>query len=151
VDGLRKLIVISLLAFAFLSGSPVKSEMKPSFNLDTQYYTNWEFLANGRIFTRMKHSHISGGKLYPVYVDEKGIEAYNFGMIVLELRPIQSYDTAIAWSVFADDFTTYEDLGITLLEFEDPWRAEQAYQSLFFSEDPNILYMEMALIEMESK
>lgn len=149
MDGLRKLVIISLLAFVFLSGSPVKSEMMPAFTLHTQYYVGWEFLANGRKFTRMRHAHITGGKLFPVYVDENGIEAYNFGMVVLELAPKYEYDTAIAWSVYADDFTTYEDLGITLLEFEDPWKAEQAYQSLYFSADPNILYMELALIELE--
>jgi hypothetical protein len=112
-------------------------------------HENKLFIGNGREFKKQNYSYVIDGKTYPIYRDKKGVEAYNFGMIVLELKHIEDYHIATGWSVSADDVTFYEDLGITLLEFKDPHQAEVAFLKLTEARDPNILYMELALIELD--
>ena len=116
---------------------------------DKKHHVGKLFIGNGREFKKQKFSYVIGNKVYPIYRDKKGIEAYNFGMIVLELKPIEDYHIATGWSVSADDVTFYEDLGITLIEFKDPHQAEVAFLKLTEAQDPNILYMELALIELD--
>lgn len=123
------------------------------YECECEYHLNLEgdkaktVIGNGRQFIKQDYYHMFEGKQYPVYKDASGVEAYFEGLIVLELRPVYEYDSAIAWSVAADEMDTYEDLGITLLTFKNPKAAEIAYYKLADSLDPNIIYMEMALIE----
>jgi len=123
------------------------------YECDCEYHLNLEgeksktVIGNGRQFIKQDYYHTFHGKQYPVYKDASGVEAYFEGLIVLELGQIQDYDSAIAWSVAADEMDTYHDFGITLLTFKNPQAAEIAYYKLADSLDPNIIYMEMALIE----
>lgn len=108
-------------------------------------------LGNGREFKKInRYEYFVGeeyAQIYPLYQDKNGVVAYFEGMIILELNLLTRYDSAISWSVNADSFTTYKDLGITFIEFNDIQKAEEAYQKLRDSKDPNILYMEMAMVE----
>ena len=106
-------------------------------------------IGNGREFFRQDDFYSFYNKNYPLYEDSNGIKAYFEGMLILELKSINKYDSSIAWSVNADDFTTYHDLGITLLEFDSPAKAEDAYYKLLDSNDPGIIYIELALIELD--
>lgn len=153
MDGLMRVLVLAFMILFFLLGTQnlnaedYQLELKPSFSSDLAIGKT--FIGNGREFIRQNHSYITGGELYPIYQDQNGIEAYNFGMLVLEIRPVENYHLAVAWSVFADEVTIYNDLGITLLEFDDPKNAEKAFLKLQQAEDPNITYLELALIELD--
>ena len=153
MDGLMRFVLSAFMILFFLLGTQnlnaenYKLELTPYF--EETNTVGKQFVGNGREFIRQSHSYITGGQLYPIYQDKNGIEAYNFGMLVLEIRPVENYHLAVAWSVFADEVTIYKDLGITLLEFNDPKKAENAFLKLKQSEDPNITYLELALIELE--
>ena len=151
MDGLTLLRTISFVVLLLLipfAGNAV-SHSKELYTCQCSYHLNEDgsVIGNGRKFWRTEEEHKFHGKTYPVYEDLFGRKAYLEGMIILEIRTVKDYDFALAWSVKADEFTTYHDLGITLLEFYFPSEAEKAYESLANAQDPNILYMEMALIE----
>lgn len=155
MDGLtqlRAMIALMILLLIPLTGIAENQgyQIKPC---QCEYHEAEEgfIIGNGREFKKTNRYEYFVGEeyadIYPLYEDRHGIEAYFEGMLILELRQVENYDVVLAWRVKADSFTTYDDLGITFLEFEDIEKAEEAYKLLRDSKDPNIEHLEMALVE----
>ena len=105
------------------------------------------YIGNGREFRRIEETHKFYSKSYPVFIDENGTKAYLEGMLVLEMKNISDYQSAIPWTMNAKEMTHYYDLGISLITFIDPKDALTAYKVIDAIETPDIVHMELALIE----
>ena len=106
-----------------------------------------DYIGNGREFKLTDEEHYFYGRLYPVFKDKNGTKAYLEGMVILEMQNISDYQSAIPWTMNADEITHYYDLGISLIRFSTPQDAITAYQIIDKAKGQEIVYMGVSLIE----
>ena len=130
--------------------SPLTVAAEIHHTCDCPYHLEEErkdYIGNGREFELTDEEHYFYGRLYPVFKDKNGTKAYLEGMVILEMQNIADYQSAIPWTMNADEITHYYDLGISLIQFFTPQDALTAYQIIEKAKGQEIVYMELALIE----
>lgn len=155
MDGLKTLLRTTLFIMIFmlfpLAGKAENhSDQNKSEELCQCAYHSEDlelYIGNGREFRRLDETHEFQSKSYPVFIDENRIKAYLEGMLILEMRHISDYQSAISWTMNADEMTHYYDLGISLITFINPKDALTAYKVISAIDTPDIVHIELALIE----
>jgi len=144
MDGLmRKLIVCLLFIFLYLPTANAVTLLRDTYTISV--------IANGKDFFRTSLNITVDGKQYPFYVYDKYgedfISAYGFGQIAVELIWSEDdTDKKLADKLGIKDFTTYQDLGITLFEM-NPYEVDEVYRKL--TQDEAVKYVEISLIEIQ--
>ena len=144
MDGLmRKLIVCLLFIFLYLPVVNAVTLLRDTYTISV--------VANGKDFFRTSLDITVDGKKYPFYVYDKYgedfISAYGFGQIAVELIWSEDdTDKKLADKLGIKDFTTYQDLGITLFEM-NPYEVDEVYRKL--TQDEAVKYVEISLIEIQ--
>ena len=144
MDGLmRKLIACLLFIFFYLPVANAVTLLRDTYTISV--------IANGKDFFRTSLDITVDGKKYPFYVYDKYgedfISAYGFGQIAVELIWSEDdTDKKLADKLGIKDFTTYQDLGITLFEM-NPYEVDEVYRKL--TQDEAVKYVEISLIEIQ--
>jgi len=144
MDGLmRKLIVCLFFIFLYLPVANAVTLLRDTYTISV--------VANGKDFFRTSLNITVDGKQYPFYVYDKYgedfISAYGFGQIAVELIWSEDdTDKKLADKLGIKDFTTYQDLGITLFEM-NPYEVDEVYRKL--TQDEVVKYVEISLIEIQ--
>ena len=114
-----------------------------SFTAHAELHTN-TFIGNGRTFVDLNRSITRGGKEYPVfYTSKEDVFAFSFDYVVAEMR-VMDADKDIATRLGVE-YTSYNDLGITLFIAHSPMEVTELYKKL--KDEPAIVYVELALFE----
>ena len=138
MDGLKFLLRTLLVLVILCSPLTVAAQNIPTCNCPYHLAEeNPAYIGNGRTFQRttaiksFETFDAQGRKTissYPLFVDHNGVEAYFEGMLVLEMRHIEDYQSALPWAINADETTHYYDLGISLITFSNPTVALMVYR-----------------------
>ena len=140
---MRKLIACLLFIFLYLPTANAVTLLRDTYTISV--------VANGKDFFRTSLNITVDGKQYPFYVYDKYgedfISAYGFGQIAVELIWREDdTDKKLADKLGIKDFTTYQDLGITLFEM-NPYEVDKVYRKL--TQDEAVKYVEISLIEIQ--
>lgn len=140
---MRKLIACLLFIFLYLPTANAVTLLRDTYTISV--------VANGKDFFRTSLDITVDGKKYPFYVYDKYgedfISAYGFGQIAVELIwGEDDTDKRLADRLGIKNFTTYQDLGITLFEV-NPYEVDEVYRKL--TQEEAVKYVEISLIEIQ--